>query len=76
MCLDVLRALSREPEAAMAVREAPAAGPKGLPGAGEAVAFSGKTFRRADGERDSARSTSRHITLPEPSQIALTGYSR
>jgi len=51
MCLDVLRALAREPEAAMAVLQALAAETKGLPGAGEAVAFIGKTFRRADGER-------------------------
>jgi putative acyl-CoA dehydrogenase len=51
MCLDVLRALSREGEAAMAVLQALAAETKGLLGAGEAVAFIGKTFRRADGER-------------------------
>lgn len=51
MCLDVLRALSREPEAATAVLQALAAGTKGLPGAGEAAAFIGKAFRRADGER-------------------------
>jgi len=51
MCLDVLRALSREPEAAMAVLQALAAEAKGLPGAGDAVPFIGKTFRRADGER-------------------------
>lgn len=51
MCLDVLRALAREPEAAMAVLQSLAAETKGLPGAGEAIAFIGKTFRRADGER-------------------------
>ncbi len=51
MCLDVLRALSREPEAAMAVLQALAAETNGLPGAGDAVSFIGKTFRRADGER-------------------------
>lgn len=51
MCLDVLRALSREPEAAMAVLQSLAAETKDLPGAGEAVAFIGKTFRRSDGER-------------------------
>ncbi|MGY8638142.1 acyl-CoA dehydrogenase family protein [Bradyrhizobium sp. 14AA] len=51
MCLDVLRALAREPEAAMTVLQSLAAETKGLPGAGEAVAFIGKTFRRADGER-------------------------
>ncbi|WP_027547191.1 acyl-CoA dehydrogenase family protein [Bradyrhizobium sp. WSM2254] len=51
MCLDVLRALSREPEAATAVLQSLAAETKALPGTGEAAAFIGKTFRRADGER-------------------------
>ncbi|QQO17787.1 acyl-CoA dehydrogenase family protein [Bradyrhizobium diazoefficiens] len=51
MCLDVLRALSREPDAAMTVLQSLAAETKGLPGAGDAVAFIGQTFRRADGER-------------------------
>lgn len=51
MCLDVLRALSREGEAATAVLQALAAETKGLPGAAEAASFIGKTFRRADGER-------------------------
>lgn len=51
MCLDVLRALSREPDAAMAVLQSLAAETKDLRGAGEAIAFIGKTFRRADGER-------------------------
>lgn len=50
MCLDVLRALSREPDAAMTVLQALAAETKGLHGAGEAASFIGKTFRRADGE--------------------------
>jgi putative acyl-CoA dehydrogenase len=51
MCLDVLRALSREAEAASAVLQALAAETTGLPGAAEAVTFIGKTFRRPDGER-------------------------
>ncbi len=51
VCLDVLRALAREPEAAMAVLQSLAAETKGLPGAVEAATFIGKTFRRADGER-------------------------
>ena len=34
------------------------------------------TASAASASRDSARRTSRHITLPEPSQIALTGDSR
>jgi putative acyl-CoA dehydrogenase len=51
MCLDVLRALSREAEAASAVVQALAGETTGLPGAAEAVTFIGKTFRRPDGER-------------------------
>lgn len=51
MCLDVLRALAREPDAATAVLQGLAAETKSLPGAGEAVAFIGKAFRRPDGER-------------------------
>lgn len=51
MCLDVLRALSREAEAASAVLQALAGETTGLPGAAEAVTFISKTFRRPDGER-------------------------
>jgi putative acyl-CoA dehydrogenase len=51
MCLDVLRALSREPEAASAVLQQLAGESRGLTGAGDAVAFIGKAFRRPDGER-------------------------
>jgi putative acyl-CoA dehydrogenase len=51
MCLDVLRALSREADAAMGVLQGLTAETKGLPGAAEAAAFIGNTFRRADSER-------------------------
>jgi putative acyl-CoA dehydrogenase len=51
MCLDVLRALAREPDAAMAVLQGLAADTTSLPGAAEAVAFIGKAFRRPDSER-------------------------
>jgi putative acyl-CoA dehydrogenase len=51
MCLDVLRALSREAEAAAAVLQHLADETKGLPGATEAVAFTAKAFRRPDSER-------------------------
>jgi putative acyl-CoA dehydrogenase len=51
MCLDVLRALSRETEAATAVLQGLAGETTGLPGAGEAVAFIGDSFRRPDSER-------------------------
>ena len=50
MCLDVLRALSREADAALAVLRGLADASQGLPGASEATAFIGKTFRRPDRE--------------------------
>src|ERR1700716_854887 len=51
MCLDVLRALSREADAASAVLQDLAEEAKGLPGAGDAVALIGKAFRRPDSAR-------------------------
>jgi putative acyl-CoA dehydrogenase len=51
MCLDVLRALSREADAALAVLRDLTDRTQGLPGASEATAFIGKAFRRPDGER-------------------------
>ena len=51
MCLDVLRALSREADAALGVLRLLAEASQGLPGASEAAAFIGKTFRRPDSER-------------------------
>jgi putative acyl-CoA dehydrogenase len=51
MCLDVLRALSREADAATAVLQALTQQTRGLSGAADAVAFLGKAFRRPDGER-------------------------
>ena len=50
MCLDVLRALSREAEAAAAILDTLAWETKGMPGAGDAAAFVGKAFRRPDAE--------------------------
>jgi len=51
MCLDVLRALSREPEVASSIVHELTGETLGLPGAGEATAFIGKAFRRPDSER-------------------------
>jgi putative acyl-CoA dehydrogenase len=51
MCLDVLRALSREADAATGVLRTLIDETRGLPGAAEAVAFIGNTFGRADSER-------------------------
>ncbi|MFL6836996.1 MAG: acyl-CoA dehydrogenase family protein, partial [Bradyrhizobium sp.] len=51
MCLDVLRALSREADAASAVLHELTGETLGLPGAGEEVDFIGKVFRRPDSER-------------------------
>jgi putative acyl-CoA dehydrogenase len=51
MCLDVLRALSREVDAAASVLQRLAEETKSLPGAADGVAFIGKAFRRPDSER-------------------------
>lgn len=51
MCLDVLRALSREADAAADVLRGFVAQTKGLPGVAEAVAFIAKTFQQPDVER-------------------------
>jgi putative acyl-CoA dehydrogenase len=50
MCLDVLRALSREGEAARGVLDALVVACAGLPGAKQAAAFVGQTLSAADGE--------------------------
>jgi putative acyl-CoA dehydrogenase len=51
MCLDVLRAISREADAAQSVLQRLAGETGGLPGAADAAGFIGNTFRRPDGER-------------------------
>jgi putative acyl-CoA dehydrogenase len=51
MCLDVLRALSREADAALAVLRDLTQETKGLSGAAEAVTFIVKAFRNPDSER-------------------------
>ena len=51
MCLDVLRALSREADAAMDVLRDLATQTNGLPGVAEAIAFIAKTFQQPDVER-------------------------
>src|SRR5438105_2848327 len=51
MCLDVLRALSREADAALAVLRDLTDQTRGLRGASDTVAFIGKAFRRSDSER-------------------------
>src|SRR3954463_13613103 len=51
MCLDVLRALSREFEAASAVAKGLASECGGLPGLDDTVTFITQAFRRADSER-------------------------
>jgi putative acyl-CoA dehydrogenase len=51
MCLDVLRALSREADAALAVLRDLTEETRGLSGAAEAVTFIAKAFRKPDSER-------------------------
>jgi putative acyl-CoA dehydrogenase len=50
MCLDVLRALTREADAATAILKTLAQETAGLPGAAETAASIGKAFRRGDAE--------------------------
>src|SRR5260370_5245749 len=66
MCLDVLRPLSREPDAAGAVLQHLAEQAKGLPGAGDAVAFIGKAFRRPDSDRVARLGVEKPALLPAP----------
>jgi putative acyl-CoA dehydrogenase len=73
MCLDVLRALAREADAALAVLRELAEQTQGLPGAGEAVAFIGKTFRRPDSERVARVAVERLALLA--AAAALNGVS-
>ncbi len=73
MCLDVLRALSREADAAQAVLHELTGETLGLPGAGEAIAFVGKSFRRLDSERV-ARLTVEKLALLAAA-AALNGVS-
>jgi putative acyl-CoA dehydrogenase len=51
MCLDVLRALSREADAALAVLRDLTEETRGLSGSPEAVTFIAKAFRKPDSER-------------------------
>ena len=51
MCLDVLRALSREAEAAISILQDLACDTAGLAGTVEAASFIGTAFRRPDSER-------------------------
>jgi putative acyl-CoA dehydrogenase len=73
MCLDVLRALSREADAAMGVLRNLIAETKGLPGAAEAAAFIGNTFRRADSERVARLAVEKLVMLA--AAAALNGVS-
>jgi putative acyl-CoA dehydrogenase len=51
MCLDVLRAIAREPDAARGVLEAFGREATGLPGAADAIAFVARALRAPDSER-------------------------
>lgn len=62
MCLDVLRALSREPDAASNVLRHLIAESHDLPGATETADFIGKAFRRTDAEQK-ARLTVEKLAL-------------
>jgi len=63
MCLDVLRALSRDTEATAAVLQHLAEQTSALPGAGAAVAYISKAFRRPDSERVARQSVEKLALL-------------
>jgi putative acyl-CoA dehydrogenase len=63
MCLDVLRALSREAEAATAILQSLAYETKGLPGASETAVSIGKAFRRGDAESIARRAVEKLALL-------------
>jgi putative acyl-CoA dehydrogenase len=73
MCLDVLRALSREADAAMGVLKGLMDETRGLPGAAEAADFIGTTLRRADSERVARLAVERLAMLA--AAAALNGVS-
>ncbi|WP_347263228.1 acyl-CoA dehydrogenase family protein [Nitrobacter sp.] len=72
MCLDVLRVLARDGEAAVAVLEDFAADTRDLPGAAEAVAFLARTFRRPDGERDARQAVETLAQLAAAAALSRT----
>jgi putative acyl-CoA dehydrogenase len=74
MCLDVLRALSREADAAGQVLGTLTEETRGLPGAAEAADFIGTTFRRADSERMARLAVERLAMLA--AAAALNGVSQ
>jgi len=70
MCLDVLRALSREGEAARAVLADLVRACAGLPGAKEAASFIGQTFMAADGEAKARAAVERLAMLAATAALA------
>jgi putative acyl-CoA dehydrogenase len=73
MCLDVLRALSREADAASGVLQQLVEETRSLPGAGEAAAFIGQSLRRPDSERVARLAVERLALLA--AAAALNGVS-
>ena len=70
MCLDVLRALSREGEAARAVLAGLVQACAGLPGAREAAGFIAQTFMAADGEAKARAAVERLAMLAATAALA------
>src|SRR5947209_6403557 len=69
MCLDVLRALSREFEAASAVLKGLASECGGLPGLDDTVTFISQAFRRADSERVARLAVEKLALLAAPAAL-------
>ncbi len=71
MCLDVLRALSREPEAAAHVLMHLKAETSGFPGVSETIAFIETCFRRPDSERIARLAVERLALLAATAALIL-----
>ncbi len=70
MCLDVLRALMRESDAAVVVMQALAAETRGLPGVDEAIVLISRVFRSQDGERHARLAVERLAQLAATAALA------
>ncbi|MDB5633543.1 MAG: alkylation response protein [Tardiphaga sp.] len=71
MCLDVLRALSREGDAAIAVLQALVDDTRGLPGAPDTAAFVARTLLRPDSERVARQAVESLVMLAAAAALNL-----
>jgi putative acyl-CoA dehydrogenase len=74
MCLDVLRALSREPEASTSILQGLAGETAGLAGAADTAAFISSAFRRPDSERTARMAVEKLALLAAAAALNLISH--